>query len=350
MMGIRDHSGPIPGHVVHRDNIYEDFIKLYQVQEVDDMVLEYPVRLKYANEKAWDKGGVSRDALSQFWDDTYAKMFDGGYLLTPVISPESDLSVLPTIGRILSHGYLATGVLPVRIAFPVLAGMLLGSCRISDSVMLATFQNAVSTSETEVIRQALSITTGKFPPDLTTKLIGVLGRFQCRDIPTPGNLEGLLVKVAKFEFQVKPMVAITSVHCGIPKEHKAFWENLTVEKLYSLYLMLTASPTKVIACLEPECTTQVDERIFSYLESFIGNMNRNMLCRFLRFCTGSSTCIGNTIKVRFNSLSGLARRPTSHTCEPSLDLPVSYTSYDDFTQEFEVILSDPKFSWEMDAI
>ena len=152
------------------------------MQEVDDMVLEYPVRLKYANEKAWDKGGVSRDALSH---DTYAKTCN----LTPVVSPQSDLSVLPTIGRILSHGYLATGSLPVRIAFPALAGMLLGSCRISDSVMLATFQNAVSTSETEIIRQALSIAPGKFPPDLTTKLMGVLSRFQCRDIPTPGNLK-----------------------------------------------------------------------------------------------------------------------------------------------------------------
>ena len=113
--------------------------------------------------------------------------------------------------------------------------------------------------------------------------------------------------MAKFEFEVKPMVAITSVHCGIPKEHKAFWENMTVEKLYSLYLMLTASPAKVIACLEPECTMQVDERIFSYLES--GNMNRNMLRRFLRFVTGSSTCIGNTIKVRFNRISKTAIQP-----------------------------------------
>lgn len=179
--------------------------------------------------------------------------------------------------------------------------------------------------------------------------MGILSRFQCRDMPTPSKLRGILIQVARFEFEMKPTVAVNAVHAGIPNDHKQFWGLMPVDKLYCLYQMLTADPTKVIAHLEPESVTPADDRIFSYLESFVGNMNRNMLRRFLRFCTGSSTCIEKNIKVRFNNLSGFARRPTSHTCEPSLDLPVSYTSYD-FTREFEQILSDPKFSWEMDAI
>ena len=159
---LTTHRGPIPGHIIRRSSVYADFINLYQCEgDKENMVLEYPMRIKYENEKAWDGGGVSRDALSQFWEETYTTLFDGGNLLTPVITPQSDLTVFPVLGRILSHGYLATGVLPVRIAFPSLAGMLLGPCKIADEIILVTFQNAISTSETETIRQALSVTTDR---------------------------------------------------------------------------------------------------------------------------------------------------------------------------------------------
>ena len=33
------------------------------------------MRMKYDNERAWDGGGVSRDALCQFWDEAYSKLF-----------------------------------------------------------------------------------------------------------------------------------------------------------------------------------------------------------------------------------------------------------------------------------
>ena len=58
------------------------------------MVLEYPMHvIKYENEKAWDSGGVSRDELSQLWDESYTILFDGGNLLTPVTTPQRDLRV-----------------------------------------------------------------------------------------------------------------------------------------------------------------------------------------------------------------------------------------------------------------
>lgn len=137
MKSLHTHRGPIPGHVVRRSSTYTNFINLYKDKEEEEsMVLEYPMRIKYENEKAWDGGGVSRDALSQFWDKSYTIFFDGGNLLTPVMTPQSDLSVFPILGRILSHGYLATGVLPVHIAFPSLAGMLLGPCRIDEDIIL----------------------------------------------------------------------------------------------------------------------------------------------------------------------------------------------------------------------
>ena len=107
------------------------------------------------------------------------------------------------------------------------------------------FKNAISTAETEIIRQALSVTSDKFTSDLTTRLVGLLSRFQCRDIPTPSQLRSLLIQVARFEFEVKPMTAVNSINSGIPKEHKHFWKVMSVRMLYDIYEMLTAS--KVVA-------------------------------------------------------------------------------------------------------
>jgi hypothetical protein len=41
----------------------------------------------------------------------------------------------------------------------------------------------------------------------------------------------------------------------------------------------------------------------------------------MRFVTGSGHCTVKTIDISFYSLSGLARRPIVHTCDPLLELP-----------------------------
>ena len=72
------------------------------------------------------------------------------------------------MGRILSHGYLSTGMLPVHIAFPTLASMLLGpSVVVTEEILL---QNAIRlyNAETEQIRQGLSVSSDstRFPQEL----------------------------------------------------------------------------------------------------------------------------------------------------------------------------------------
>ena len=68
----------------------------------------------------------SIDMLSGFWDEAYRKLFDGCALLIPVIHPQVDMALSPVMGQIISHGYLACSFLPVCVAFPTLACMLLG--------------------------------------------------------------------------------------------------------------------------------------------------------------------------------------------------------------------------------
>ena len=90
------------------------------------------------------------------------------------------------------------------------------------------------------------------------------------------------------------------------------------------------------------------ERIFEYLRLYIGNMENCELRRFLRFVTGSSVCSSEGIRVSFNKLSGIERRPIGHTCSSLLELSSCYQSYEEFMQEFRAVLC--LGDWKLDAI
>lgn len=79
------------------------------------------------------------------------------------------------------------------------------------------------------------------------------------------------------------------------------------------------SPAKVLEMLdEAQGAESNQERVLTYLRQYVGSMNNEDLGQFLRFVTGSSVCMPTKIQV--STLTGMARRPIAHTCEPSLEL------------------------------
>ena len=95
--------------------------------------------------------------------------------------------------------------------------------------------------------------------------------------------------------------------------------------------------------------TSSQARVLGYLRTFIGNLNHQFLHNFLRFVTNSSVVIDKKISVTFNSLSGLAQRPISHTCSCTLELSVTYITYPDFAKEFLTVLRSD-IAWPMEAL
>lgn len=54
----------------------------------------------------------------------YRYFFEGSILVTPSVHPRTSLEKMKVMGTIISHGYLVSGVLPIRVAFPCLAAIL----------------------------------------------------------------------------------------------------------------------------------------------------------------------------------------------------------------------------------
>ncbi len=345
MTTIGSSAGPL--HIVERSNIFDDLLKTYRVESI---ITEYPVKFEFKGEIGVDQGGITRDVFSAFWEYCYSVMFDGSMLLIPMLSPQTDTSLLPILGRMLSHAYLVSGFLPVRVALPCLLKILCGPCvDVPQSLLRDAFLDYISATERVLFKDALSSTM--FSAEMQEGLLSTLSRFSCRQIPTPSNLKTCLNQVAEFEFCCKPAAAISKLHSGIPALHSTFWNSQGVEGLESLYNLLTVSPKKVIEVLDVSfAKNPAEERIAGYLVEMIGNMSTVILQRFLRFTTGSSVLIVNSITVEFNRLSGLGRRPCAHTCDCTLELPVAYNNYNDFHTEWMAILNSDDTFWKMDCI
>ena len=228
--------GPI--HQVDRKNMFNEVLKLF---EDPHALKEYPLMISFVNEAGYDIGGLLRDMLSEFWQLTYIQMFDGGNQLTPSVHPQTDMSVFTALGRIMSHGYIISGVLPLQIAFPTLAGALLGpGVQVDDHILITTFANSLSASEAQLVKDSLKVKGSQFDVALREKLVDLLSRYGAREIPTPAGFKAQLLQTAKYEFSIKPIPAMSSMHSGIIEEDRAFWASFSTNDLFDLYNLLTA--------------------------------------------------------------------------------------------------------------
>ena len=321
MESINASSGPT--HLVDRAAIFKTVLSVYEQESV---ALEYPMYVKFDGEVGVDEGGVQRDMFTAFWEEAYTHLFEGATTVVPMVHSQMDMTTYVLLGRLISHGYLATGILPDRIALPSLLVALLGpSVKISTSTLLEAFLDYVSATERTILKRALDNCNVSFQPEELDQIIAILSRFGCRIMPTPSSLISIIEQAARYEFCLKPAAALAVLHSGIPSCHKAFWNGKSPDDIVSLHCRLIATPSKVLAMFDlSSVRNPAEERVYGYLISMVGNMQIPELKLFLRFVTGCSVCIGSKINITFNSLSGLARRPIAHTRDFNLELPTTY--------------------------
>lgn len=110
-------------HVIERRDVFDNVNDLLSKKSV---LSEFPLQIEFSSEAGLDSGGVCRDMISAYLEHAYKQFFDGNSILVPVLHPDADMQTFPRLGLVISHGYLVSGFLPTRIAFPALASILLG--------------------------------------------------------------------------------------------------------------------------------------------------------------------------------------------------------------------------------
>lgn len=217
-------------HTVIRSQIFESVMALYRTERT--ILNEYPLCIMFDKERAIDLGGVSRDRFTDFFDEAYKERFDGCTLLIPALHPNIDFSFLPIFGAIMSHSYLVSGVLPIRVAFPTLAQCLLGAIQVSDDILFSSFVDSLSIHDAALLKSAFNEANAhatSFKMGTSAGLLELASRFGCRRIHTP------VLQIAKYEFILKPAAAIAAINSGIPDNHASFWKGLGVQGIFRVY-------------------------------------------------------------------------------------------------------------------
>ena len=148
-----------------------------------------------------------------------------------------DMTVFPTLGKIISHGYLSSGFLPLQIALPTLVSLLFGNTvmqKIHINVYIETFLDTVSTVKADFLKGTLKLcrTTDTFSLEQSERLTNILSCFGCWQQPTPVSLRCMIIQCAKYEFVVKPSVAIAAISQGISTLHHHFGRSNHLVVLY----------------------------------------------------------------------------------------------------------------------
>jgi len=177
--------------------VYDDVMEFFCNENA---LREFPLCISFQDEMAFDSGSVSRDMFSAFWETAYCHFFEGTCLLTLNLHATTDMSVLPLLGQIISHGFLVSGYMPIRVAFPCMAGVLLGLMTdFSSSVLIEAFSESLCSYEAGIIKEVLETSTCS--TDLQTKIVTILSRYGSRVCPsTSAHLRAQLLNVGKYKF------------------------------------------------------------------------------------------------------------------------------------------------------
>ena len=191
------------------------------------------------------------------------------------------------MGCIISHAYLVSGILPIKVAFPCLAQVLLPkeNLVIPDDVYMKTFFDSLSIHDQEVFKVAYEEIKEKresFSADVKDSLEVVLSLYGCRELPKPKNLQRLTLQLAKYQFELHPSAAISAMKSGMAVQHLPFWKSMSLAELYRIYSAMTVSPMKVMKMLENvPVRNKSEERVLGYLRQYIGNVTNEQLCDLL---------------------------------------------------------------------
>ncbi len=178
---------------------------------------------------------------------------------------------------------------------------------------------------------------------LKTRLLNVISRFGCVEMPTISNIRQLLITIARHLLVGKCLGQLYKMATGVSRLYADFWKSFSVGKLFE---SLNATPSRVLNAIEePFDMNAAQAKSFSFLTTYIATASPDDLRRFV---TGSSVMIDSPITVTFDTLSGFSRRLIAHTCDATIDLPATYATYPEFQQEMVKLLSSD-LAWTMDA-
>ena len=335
---------PVHSVILHRTLLKEDMIQAFKDPEIFHMNIDVTFVGSDGRVEEGKGDGVFRDVLTTFWNQFFNSLTIGAQEKVPAIRHDYQKGEWQAIARILVYGYVKARYYPLSLSRAFLAICLFGEDSISSEFLLSSFRPYLSEDEREAFVKCLA---GNVLPD-DEDVLDFLSNYKCFRNPTKENIQQIVSELAHQEIMQKPRYVI---NCWSPilKSLKVFTDFKSITDLENMYDVKKPTAKKILKLIKSEPATDQERQCFDHLKKYIRSLQGNSLPLFLQFITGSDVISCPIIEVAFTVLEGVARRPVAHTCGPLLEIPSTYQSYNELSEEFSEILQQ-KEAWHFNIV
>ena len=329
---------------VHRGRVCHDLIDFFSKEENQSNCLTtYEIKMLKEDgspEAAEDSGGVTRDALTEFWETFYLQYTEGNTYKVPVLRHDMTEVKWKAVATVIKIGFSQEGVYPIKMAPSFMQQAIFGVCIQKD--LLDSFLKFLPVMDKHTIETAMKCFESVDKDDL----IDFMEQFEAKK--NSENAVSVFQEIAHKELVQKPMFVADCFY-------KVLNSTVLVQQDFAaMYSRLEPSPRKVLNSLQfPEQMTSDETLLSSYIKRLVREMDDpQYLELFLRFCTGSDTMTKSEIHVRFTSseVASNVRCPTAHTCGCVLEIPKSYAQDPYVVLKSDVLSLLKNRYWQMDIV
>ena len=336
--------------LINRKNIFQNALEQYQ----DPTILNCKVRVKFLNETGDDLDGLTREFFSLFWECFVEKYCMGAVQKYIFINPTQVLSPAEckAVGRILIHGFLLTGFLPLRINHALLFYLVRG-VEPSDNLLMMSFLSSIQENERILLNDATS-TTDSFDERMKLKIAAFFSFHEFPALPSPETIKESIHKVARYTILIKPCYYLCQIK-EIAPLHIQSWLDMLDEAIFQNYLArIRPSGVAIVPKLKPlyssDAICQVQEEVvYDYFVSYVSSLSLDTAALFLKFVSGFEV-LGGIIFVDFHGEDkDEAMIPTAHTCTSTIHLSRYFLNQQSLSSHINNVLNHSQF-WQFDMI
>jgi len=151
--------------------------------------------------------------------------------------------------------------------------------QVSEECLIQSFLKLLHEKQRGILQKALLAVQ----PLLTEDVIEILCDYGITAFPNTSNIKKILLQVYEMELIAKAFMCITQLREGMG----SVWDGVSGEETHAVYSVCTPTHKDVLENLQVMTEDRQEDKVYRWLICYLKSKDDKLLCRFLRFCTGS---------------------------------------------------------------
>ena len=329
---------------IPRSNLLKEVIKQFKVADILDYDITFVIVADNNTPESGQGSAVTREVLSLFWKEFQISLATGASEKVPSIRHDYQKDQWVSIARVLVFGFQSHKYFPIFLSEAFVVTCLFGEDVLTKETLLDAFSSYMSTDENETMQKCLK---GEIAVD-HEDLLDLLSSYKCYRQPTENCMQKIFEELAHQELVQKPKY-IADAWGPYLQPLKDFQEFSDVDTMNTLYEEKRPTSKRVIKLLKADPCSNAEGECFDHLKRYIKSLGESQLSGLLQFVTGCNIITVDEICVTFTEAVGISRCIVAHTCGPLLELPSTFQTYNELSEEFSKILANV-FAWSFEIV